>query len=72
MLKGSGLPYVEPLGVWNAILGDLILATPVGFMAARFHRGLARIITQMAAKLAKRDSDSGPRFDTIALSGERR
>ena len=69
MLKGSGLPYVEPLGVWNAILGDLILATPVGVMAARFHRGLARVIAQMAAKLAKRDSAGGPRFDTVALSG---
>jgi len=69
MLKGSGLPYVEPLGVWNAILGDVILGTPVGIMAARFHRGLARTITMMAVKLAKRDSQSGPRFDTIALSG---
>lgn len=69
MLKGSGLPYVEPHGVWNAILGDLILETPVGAMAARFHRGLARVIAMMAVKLAKRDSDGGPRFDTIALSG---
>ena len=68
-LKDSKLPYIEPLGVWNAILGDLILKTSPGVMAARFHRGLARAISGMAVKLAKRDSVDGPRFDTIALSG---
>ena len=68
-LKGSGLPYVEPIGVWNAILGDLILNTPPGVMAARFHRGLANVISTMAVKLAKRDSEAGARFDTVALSG---
>ena len=68
-LKGSNLPYIEPLGVWNAILGDLILETPVAVMSARFHRGLARAICAMAMKLAKRGSDTGARFDTIALTG---
>ncbi|MFA5951149.1 MAG: carbamoyltransferase HypF [Hyphomicrobium sp.] len=68
-LKGSNLPYIEPVGVWNAMLGDLILKTPTGVMAARFHRGLARAIAQMAIKLAERDGDGGARFDTIALSG---
>ena len=68
-LKGSKLPYIEPVGVWNAILGDLILKTPPGIMAARFHRGLARAIAAMAVKLAKRDSADGPRFDTVALTG---
>ncbi len=68
-LKGSNLPYIEPLGVWNAILGDLILKTPPGVMSARFHRGLARAISGMATKLCKRDSTDGARFDTVALSG---
>ncbi|RUO97373.1 carbamoyltransferase HypF [Hyphomicrobium sp.] len=68
-LKGSRLPYVEPLAAWNAILGDLILKTPVGIMAARFHRGLARVISAMCEKLVARDSEAGPRFDTVALSG---
>jgi len=68
-LKDSGLPYVEPLGAWNAILGDLILDTPVGVMAARFHRGLARGIAALALKLARRDSADGARFDTVALTG---
>jgi hydrogenase maturation protein HypF len=68
-LKGSNLPYIEPLAVWNAILGDLILKTPVSVMSARFHRGLARALTAMAVKLAQRDSEAGARFDSIALSG---
>ncbi len=68
-LKASGLPYVEPLGVWNAILGDLILKTPPGVIAARFHRGLARALSAMAIKLAARDDAGAGRFDTVALSG---
>ena len=68
-LKVSRLPYVEPAGVWNAILGDLILQTPPGVIAARFHRGLAKVIEKLALKLAGRDGEGGPRFDTVALSG---
>ena len=66
-LKPSGMPYLEPLGVWNAILGDLILKTPPGVISARFHRGLAKVIAKLALKLAARDGE--PRFDTVALSG---
>lgn len=69
-LKGSGLPYVEPLAVWNAILGDLILDTAPGVIAARFHRGLARALAAMADKLARRDDEEGARFDTVALTGQ--
>ncbi|MER8465842.1 carbamoyltransferase HypF [Mesorhizobium sp. M1396] len=69
-LKRSGLPYIEPLGMWNALLGDLILGTPASIIAARFHKGLAKSIAAMALKLARReDEDAPPRFDTIALSG---
>lgn len=69
-LKGSGLPYIEPLGMWNAILGDLILKTPAPVIAARFHKGLAKSIAAMTLKLARRDEDdAAPRFDTVALSG---
>ena len=64
-LPGSGLPYIEPRAMWNAILGDLILATPVPVIAARFHKGLARAVAAMAAKLA--GAEHG--FDTVALSG---
>ena len=68
-LRESGLPYVEPVSVWNAVLGDLILKTPAPVMAARFHKGLAKAIVAMALKLARRDDEDIPRFDTIALSG---
>ena len=38
-------------------------------IAARFHKGLAGIVAAMAKKLARRDSEGRPRFDTVALSG---
>ncbi len=65
LLGGSGLPYIEPLQVWRALLGDLHLGTPIGTIAARFHRGLAKTVVAMAMRL----SESGARFDTVALSG---
>ena len=64
-LPGSGLPYIEPLAMWHALLGDLILDTPPPVIAARFHKGLAKIIAAMAVKLRGDDQ----RFDTVALSG---
>jgi len=64
LLGGKGLPYVEPLAVWRAMLGDLLLGTSVGVIAARFHRGLARAIVAMALRLT---GEGGPR--TVALSG---
>ena len=63
-LGGDGLPYIEPLAVWRAMLGDLILQTPVGVMAARFHRGLARAIVMLGIKLARQG-----KIETIALTG---
>jgi hydrogenase maturation protein HypF len=70
ILGGSGLPYVEPLAMWNAILGDLILGTPPSVIAARFHKALAKAIATMASRLARRNDESAPpRFDTVALSG---
>jgi hydrogenase maturation protein HypF len=68
-LGGSGLPYVEPLAMWRAILGDLVLQTPPPVMAARFHKGLAIAIVAMATKLARRDDEAGPRFAAVALTG---
>ena len=49
-MKG-GFPYIEPLAMWQAVLGDLILATPLGVMAARFHRGLAKAVLRMIEQL---------------------
>jgi hydrogenase maturation protein HypF len=69
-LRGSGLPYIEPLAMWNAVLGDLILKTPVPVMAARFHKGLAKAIVAMTRKLASGEDEATPLlFTTVALSG---
>ena len=65
LLGGKGLPYIEPLAVWRALLGDLYLGAPVGVISARFHRGLAKAIVAMAARLSG-EEHSCP---TVALSG---
>lgn len=62
--RGQGLPYIEPLAMWQALLGDLILKTPAARMAARFHRGLAAVIVRMAGQLAEKYQ-----LDTVALGG---
>lgn len=63
-LRGSGLPYLEPLALWRAVLGDLILGTPAPIMSARFHKGLARALAAMAKQLR-----AAAGFDTVALTG---
>ena len=68
-ISGSHLLCIEPLAMWQALLGDLVGKTPAPVMAARFHKGLAQAVVAMATKLACSDDDSGPRFDTVALSG---
>jgi hydrogenase maturation protein HypF len=71
----GGLKYLEPLGMWAALLGDLILRTPVGVMAARFHRGLAngivRMVDKIAAPMADRESHppDAEALPCVALSG---
>jgi hydrogenase maturation protein HypF len=67
-LPGCGMPYIEPLPMWDGILGDLILQTPAPVIAARFHKGLAKAIVAMAKRLSRRDRD-GALFDGVALSG---
>ncbi|MES2957637.1 MAG: carbamoyltransferase HypF [Pseudomonadota bacterium] len=68
-LKPSGLPYIEPLAMWEALLGDLILKTPAPVIAARFHKGLAITIVRMIDKLARRRADDGEAFSAVVLSG---
>jgi hydrogenase maturation protein HypF len=62
--KGKGLPYIEPLAMWQALLGDLVLQTPPARIAARFHRGLAAVIVRFAAQLAEAHA-----LKTVALGG---
>ncbi|MEO1167897.1 MAG: carbamoyltransferase HypF [Pseudomonadota bacterium] len=65
LIGGSGLPYIEPLAVWRAMLGDLVLGTSIGVISARFHRGLARTIVAMINRL---QGDEVP-YAAVALSG---
>lgn len=64
----STLPYIEPLPMWRAILGDLIEETAVSVIAARFHLGLARALAAMVVNLNNRREDSA-KFQHIALGG---
>ncbi|HEU0180419.1 MAG TPA: carbamoyltransferase HypF [Blastocatellia bacterium] len=67
-LKGSDHLYVEPLAMWRALLGDLALATPPPIIAARFHKGLAKVIAQMINQLSRHECGDAP-VKTVALSG---
>ena len=67
-LPSSNLPYVEPRPMWQALLGDLIMNTPVPVIAARFHKGLATVIARMIGGLRQRRPDTEP-VSTVALSG---
>jgi len=67
-LNNSGLPYVEPLEMWQALLDDLVLNTPVPVMAARFHKGLANVICSMVTHCSQ-TPDGQHRQRTVALSG---
>ena len=66
-LSAKELPYIEPLAMWQALLGDLILNTPKGVMSARFHKGLAKIIVTMVKKLTTEQEQRI--IETIALTG---
>jgi hydrogenase maturation protein HypF len=69
-LDGRGLPYIEPLGMWRALLGDLIRATPIGTIAARFHYALAHAVATFAIALTRGEYADEAAIDTIALSGD--
>lgn len=63
----NGLSYIEPLAMWQALLGDLTLDTAPGVMAARFHKGLAKAIVTMIDKLCYQEETRW--LATVALSG---
>jgi hydrogenase maturation protein HypF len=67
-LPVSNIPYIEPLAMWQALLGDLILQTPPPIISARFHKGLAKIIVQMIEKLSRYECGE-LEVKTVALSG---
>ncbi|MDQ3188928.1 MAG: Sua5/YciO/YrdC/YwlC family protein, partial [Pseudomonadota bacterium] len=67
-LKDDRVPYVEPLAMWHALLGDLMRGAGPAVMAARFHKGLAIVIVRMVEKLSRAESDART-INTVALSG---
>ena len=69
LLAASKLPYIEPLAMWQALLGDLILQTPLGVIAARFHRGLAKVIVRMIEQLKEKTELQDTPPLAVALSG---
>jgi hydrogenase maturation protein HypF len=67
--RSNNLPYVEPLAMWQALLGDLVLGTPVGVIAARFHKGLAIVLIKMVEKLTRQHWGEDAPPGAVALSG---
>lgn len=66
--KPSNLLYLEPLPMWQALLGDLLRQTPTAVMAARFHKGLAKAIVALIAQINRGEYSNEP-IHTVALSG---
>lgn len=68
--RGAGLPYLEPLGMWRAILGDLASGADHALIAARFHVALAAGLAQLVDKAVRaRIAASLPVERTVAVSG---
>ncbi|CAN7349871.1 carbamoyltransferase HypF [Caballeronia sp. LjRoot34] len=55
---------IDPTSMWIALLDDMLRATSVPVMAARFHKGLAIAIVQMTGRLLV-----ATQVRTVALSG---
>jgi hydrogenase maturation protein HypF len=62
--RSGDLALLDPAPMWHALLDDLAAGRSRGEMAAKFHRGLAMAVVDLAVQLA---DDEGMR--TIALSG---
>ncbi len=51
----GGVPFIEPLKMWYALFGDLYENVPSPIIAARFHKGLAKTISNMACRIVLDD-----------------
>ncbi|MEL6340649.1 MAG: carbamoyltransferase HypF [Myxococcota bacterium] len=60
----TGLPYVEWLGMWRAILGDLWAGEDRTMIATRFHRSLVDAICRLAIQLCSQHA-----IRTVVLGG---
>jgi hydrogenase maturation protein HypF len=64
--SATGLMQIDPATMWRAALQDCCNGVAAGVMAARFHKGLAEAVAEVAARLRE---DGVRPFDTVALSG---
>ncbi|MED5374433.1 MAG: carbamoyltransferase HypF [Myxococcota bacterium] len=64
-LPDAGLPYLEPKGLWAALLGDVWAGTSVSLISARFHVALADAILRLVGHLRSKH----PEVQAVALSG---
>lgn len=65
----NGLPTIDASSMWSALFADLGHGTPVGVMAARFHRGLVSGILRMVEDLTAGLTRDGAARPKVALSG---
>ena len=63
------LPYIDPTGMWQGLLDDLLRKVPGSVVAARFHHWLAASLAAMAAYLSLRKNGEERQLPTVALSG---
>ncbi|MEO1232546.1 MAG: hypothetical protein AAFZ18_26985, partial [Myxococcota bacterium] len=64
LLPGTKTPYLEPLGMWRALLGDLAVGEDRAVMASRFFVGVLDALALLAQKTGvQRWQLVGPAFD---------
>ncbi len=63
-LEQQDITLINPKLMWQALLNDLKINTPIAKIAARFHLGLAQIIVNMVLKISQQTA-----IYTVALSG---
>ena len=61
------IPLINSAAMWQSLLKDLSMNTPLGVISARFHKGLAGIIVAMVVKITPLNRNQI--VNTIALSG---
>lgn len=65
LLAEDGLIAIDPLPMWRALFSDLSASIPSPVIAAKFHKGLAQAVSDMAKTFAQHHG-----FTTVALSGD--
>jgi hydrogenase maturation protein HypF len=66
-VEGSNLLYLEPRPMWQELLADLQQGRSQSFIAAKFHRGLARAIALMVRQIRSNYTETN--IDRVALTG---